>query len=899
MSEHRIISMQCGDNESYALLFRRGSERAVLEIYDANSKELVQTLQTPFPADGIDSIRSVQSFDVTFFAQPNTRPCKLVRKDKEGGGYEFSFEDNEFLPEPTLEWEMNSEHDINVFAIPDADIVKTAEDGTLYYPKGVLRENENKEEVSISHSYHTGGLEYDYDLSSFAYETYGWISVYGFAQTTNSSGYQIGKSYPIGEIDITVSPTEDFYSLRIVKAEEIDGAAAEYTNPTSTYAGLSASVKFKFARVERLGSDGVYFYLGRVFCRSDGATSAPKGVFTSGTSIATVTVPYGDPEFFVTLLDTQVDTPISNEVYYKRAVGSGFDVAMTIDGSNTNENLNIGQTIALKHKSLLSVSDTWNYDALPVGTTHSVVPVVDVLHPLPSKLDSENNELRPASGGGYGNASEMYPVRGTVDLKTEGVWSGVIELQEIDKEQSVSTIARITSENGLSNTSLSRDIEDFGSSVRVVCTRREKAYQINKSVNSDGGVISKVLYCDEGCQWTLTSAEEQTAHLRIKEKRTLSDGTKCYIAEVVGGINKSFSTSSYALGAWSEKNGYPGHVAIYQERLVYAGNKAKPVTLWMSKTNGWDDFELGPDSTSSITATLATDKYDKIQWILPNKNGILVGTQYSEFSLGGGDGGVATADNITATMTSGIGSSSVGADTFGTATIMVKTGGTELYRIDYNTLSEESAGNQISLLASHLFEEDPVVDMFSIKAPSNMLFCLHESGKISSLTYEPEYGVTGWAQHHILDGVDSGCVLRNNGKDILCLVVRSSGKHILGELDLSGNVWTDDGEEYESYMMTTPMRHGKNTSGYGKQQIISGCDIYVGKGTKQFNLRLRGGDWVRVDNGRGDDNELRDFDAQRIEIPATSSWADEATVEIKSTSPSPVVIHAVGASIND
>jgi hypothetical protein len=432
-----------------------------------------------------------------------------------------------------------------------------------------------------------------------------------------------------------------------------------------------------------------------------------------------------------------------------------------------------------------------------------------------------------------------------------------------------------------------------------VCTRREKAYQINKSVSGEGAVYSKILFCDEGCQWTLTSTEAQTAYLRIKEKKTLVGGTKCYIAEVIGGVNKSFSTSSYALGAWSEKNGYPENIAIYQERLVYAGNKAKPVTLWLSKTNEWTDFELGVEDSSSITATLATEKYDKIQWVLPSKNGILVGTQYSEFSLGSGDGNSATANNITATMTSGIGSSSVGADSFGTATIMVKTGGRELYRIDYNTLSEESAGNQISLLASHLFDDDPVVDVFSVKAPSNMLFCLHKTGKISSLTYEPEYGVTGWAQHHILDGVDCGCVLRNNGKDTLCLVVKNGSKYTLGEIDLSSNVWTDDGEEYESSVITTPLRFASGTGGYGRTLVITGCDIYVGAGTKQFNLRLRGGDWVRIDNGRNESNELRDFDSHRVEIPATSAWADEATVEIKSSSPYPLVVHAIGASVRE
>ena len=900
----RLIPMQCGGNESYTLLFREAEDSVLLDVYDVSTRQCVQTLTTPFPVGGIGSIHHIQSFDVMFFAQPKTHPCKLVRKNKEDGGYEFSFEDNEFLPEPTLEWNFNSDHDINVFAIPDEDLVQAGADGNEYYPKGVLREARGAEELTISHSYHSAQPDGVYGGEAGI----GWISVYGFAPTENAAKYQKGKTYSHSGVNVVVSPSDAMGDiLTVYSAEEIDGSGAIYELTFDAPAegvpyehNYKANVLFKFARVERVGSDGVYFYLGRVRCRLvDHAginVSFENSAFVSSFSSFMAHVKYGEPEFYVTLLDAPVGEPLTNEVYYKRASGSGFDVALTIDGTNANENLGVGQIIALKYKAALSVSEVWDYDGLPVGTTHSPAPPVEVLEPLLSKLDSENNELRPSSGGGYGNASRLYPVRGKVELKTEGKWSGIIELQELDKEQNLSTIAKITSENALSNTSLSRDIEDFGSSVRVVCTRREKAYQVNKSINGEGAVYSKILQIDDGCQWTLTSEEAQTAYLRIKEKRTLSSGIKCYIAECIGGVNKSFSTSSYALGAWGENNGYPEHITIYQERLVYAGNKTKPMTLWMSKTNKWTDFELGTNDSSSITATLATEKYDKIQWVLPNKNGILIGTQHGEFSLGGSDGGVATANNITATATSNIGSSEVSADVFGTATIMVKTGGKELYRIDYNTLSEESAGNQISLLASHLFEDDPVVDMLVVKAPSNMLFCLHESGKLSSLTYEPEYSVTGWAQHSVLDGVDCACVFRVGGKDSLCLVVKKGDKYILGELDLTGDVWTDDGEKYESFVKTTPLSFD-SLGNYGRQLIIAGCDIYVGKGTKQFDLRLHGGDWTRVDNGFGPLNNLRSFETQRVEAHTTSAWVDEATVEIKSSSAFPLVIHAIGASV--
>lgn len=872
MDSRKIISMQCGDNESYALLFQEKGGKVVLDIYDAGTHSLVQSLDTPFPLGGIGGIRHVQSFDVMFFAQGETRPCKLVRK-KEDGAYTFSFEDNEFLPEPILDWNVNSEHTINVFALPDSELIKTKEDGTQYYPKGVVRETVQVEEVSISYAYRNQRIIGDYTWES---------RCYCFAPTENASKYKIGKAFKLST-PIQIYCYTNGSPGYTVTAEHTDG------EPTEVLDGVAS---FDFARVDRIGENGVYFYVGRFLVRTAGVIE----IDNSGANTVSFDAAYGDTLFYVSLIDAPADASLTNEIYYSPISGGGFEIGVTIDGSNTNENVDVDQILALQYESPISLSEMWDYEAFPVGTEHSPVPPVNVLPPLLGKQDAEGDELRPQTGGGYGNASEWVPVRGEVELKTEGLWSGVIELQEKDSKQTVSKIATITSENGASNTSLTRIIDSFGSSVRVACTRREKAFQVNKSVNGEGSVFSKVLCVDEGLQWTLTSAETQTAFLRIKEKRTLSSGIKCYIAEVIGGVNGSFGTTSYALGAWSKTNGYPKHIAIYQERLVYAGNEVKPTTLWLSKTNGWDDFELGTEASSAISATLATEKYDAIQWILPTKNGITIGTSYNEYSFGASDGGITTADNARATATSSIGSSGVRADMFGTATVMVKTGGEELYRIDYNTLSEESAGNQISLLASHLFQGDPVVDMFAVKAPSNMLFCLHKSGKLSSLTYEPEYSVTGWAQHEVLDGVISGCALRRSGKDVLCLVVKRGDKYVLGEIDLQSKVWTDDGQPYESSVVTTPISFA-NTPKYGDRKIIAGCDIYVGKESKQFYVKLPGGDWTRIDNGFDSTGSLREFDASRVEIPATSSWEDEAIVEVKSSSPEPLVLYAIGASV--
>lgn len=892
MSKHRVISMQCGDDESYVLLFREEGGSVMVDIHDASTHSLVQTLKTPFPEGGIETIRHIQSFDVMFFAQPDTYPCKLQRKNKsDGNGYEFSFEENEFLPEPLMDWNDGDDHRIEVFPFPAEPVSST---GGKYYPKGSIR----FKSVSGDFLFNYSGVEIvktGTDSGKYVYQ----IHFYYRCNDSRAENFKLGHITSFHSSDSVLVDAKAKFSIFVSNSIEVFSAVdcLGKSLAVSTDGFGISSAEASYGRVYSTGDLHAVIFVGTLYVKS---VYSPDEIESNITAASTNPVygllSYEKPEFYIAVKDSPVSASLTDSECYRRSFADKLEVLMTIDGGNDNENISEGQIIALRNKASLSESGSFDYE----GSTNYVenaYPPVSREDVLPGKLDYKNQPLRPFGGGGVGLSSDVFPVRGKVSLRTEGKWSGVVELQEIDDKYNVETIARIVSENGMSNTSLDRDVTEFGRSVRVACVRREYAYEITKSINGEGGVSEKVFKSDTGCQWILSSDSSQISYLRIKGK-TVSGEKHCYVAEVIAGVDRRFSTNSYALGAWCKKNGYPRNIGVYQERLVYAGNKTKPTTVWMSKTNSWDDFELGTEASSAITATLSTDKYDAIRWILSNKNGITIGTDNSEFSLGSNDGAVTTADNAMATVTSNIGSSSVPAVLFGTATIMVKTGSKELYRIDYNTLSEETAGNQISLLASHLFENDPMVDMFSIKAPSNMLFCLHESGKLSSLTYEPDYGVNGWARHEILDGIDSGCVFRRGGKDVLALVVRDGDSYVLGELDLSADVWTDDGRSYESSAVTTPLVFDGNRGGYGKQTIISGCDVYIGEESKRFNVRLNGGDWVRVDRGFDEKNEPRAFEHMRVEIPANSGWVDEATVEIRSDAPYPLVVRAIGASGN-
>jgi len=884
----RIISAEYGDQNVILMFYKAKGENDywTMDVVDAKTKEVLQTLATPFDlVTDIGALSYVQSFDVVFFASGRAAPCKLVRNNATGGGYEWSFETQDMKPFPVLEWNDSSEHIFKFTALPDSELVNVDEEGNRYYPKGSVRQVDSETaKDTLPRLKFTG------------------VSIVSSNSVRMSVEAQNGfLLVPGTTLDITSMAFAVYFAM-----VNVGGTSSNYPVFTSAYNGWKNTTTTEF-RDDGDPCLGVTLYPAVVTVLSTETveittftsektdkfrdikfSSSPNGM------LYPIYVGYG-ADFWIAKVDAPATIKVSDLNYWQPYSGGEAEFVLQVDQGNELEGLAIGDFLALKTKNSLFESEMLSYDAMPFGTTYPLQnPPVEVQKKLDSKTDSNNIELRPESGGGYGYASSLFPIRGEVTFKTEGLWSGVLELQEYTEDGNLSTIATISSENGNSNTELTREIVSFGSSVRVACVRREHAYKVNRSVKGDGGLVNYTLECDEGCQWTLSATGDRVVYMEITGKRDLSDGRAVYLVKSYGGAMKEFTTDTYALGAWGATRKYPKCVGIYQERMVYAASEAKPTTLWLSRTNDWGDFEDLGDDVSAISMTMQTEKYDEIKWMKPIKTGITIGTRYGEYIFGESNGGVVTADNGRFLNASNIGSAECEPEVFGVALMMVKTGGEEIHRIDYNTLSEESAGTNVSLYASHLFEGDEIVDLFAVRSPTNTMFALTASGKLATLTYEPSYNVTGWGCFEILDGVECAVPYRQDGKDILAMIVKNGDAYVLGELDLRGDVWTDDGEKYESLLTPVPFAVGQYGA-YGYRLNIAGVDVYTTEGT-EFYAKLAGGTEVRCDRGFDVKGSKRPL-MRKTTLAATSGWEDEATITIRTDYEGPLEIAAVGVCL--
>lgn len=544
--------------------------------------------------------------------------------------------------------------------------------------------------------------------------------------------------------------------------------------------------------------------------------------------------------------------------------------------------------------------------------------------------------------GGKGLSSPWVFAFGKVGVETSGKWSGriVVDLwkpgvavDEYGEPVTTEQLAVLEVSNASSNKSVSRDLSIVGSRIRIRCEEREKAQSsivTTKGENAD--IVYRNADNDTGCYVTLSNAQEIPIYLRIKnvippvvdENGVASSGYA--LCEAIHPFEGGFNSSSFAEGAWcKEYYGYPRAVGVFQERMVFGGNKLKPCTLWCSKTGDWSNFVQGAESTSPIFATANTDNIDSIQWMSIAKSYIMFGSLSGEWYFGSSDGGAVKQSNFSFQKLSNFGSTKgVDAVQFGDATIVAKNGGKEVIDVSYNTLSEQGTGSNLSLFASHLFEASSVKDMACTLSPNSILWILSNDGKLLSFTYEGNNNVFAWSRHEILDGVSAITSFRRGERDILAMLVKDGKDMMLAELDpFAGDNYLPTSKEhifedekadgsfvcYESRMIPTPITAGDGGT-YGRKVNIKSLDVYLkthngdfdgyvwSDGT-EFTVAISGQKHVQLcDGGWLKTNEKKDFGENRITLPITGGWTDLALVDIRTDYPAPLTITALGAQVS-
>jgi hypothetical protein len=261
-------------------------------------------------------------------------------------------------------------------------------------------------------------------------------------------------------------------------------------------------------------------------------------------------------------------------------------------------------------------------------------------------------------------------------------------------------------------------------------------------------------------------------------------------ATVVQKLGNTTATKRWTEGAWSTYRGFPTAVTIWENRTWYAGTLNKPNTIWSSKINDFENFELGSLDTAAINLTIGSGLIDEIRWLLPQKT-LVIGTVGSEWVLEAeSDNKPVTPSSFALKRKTTYGSNNVQAVLVNSAGLFVMRQGRKVREFTYRFDVDDYVAPDLTILSEHITAGGITTAAYQ-QQPDNVYLAIRADGTMIPMTYERDQEVTGWYRWTVDGGngdFESVCVLpKDNDEDevwVSCAItVGNARKRFIGKFD--------------------------------------------------------------------------------------------------------------------
>lgn len=315
---------------------------------------------------------------------------------------------------------------------------------------------------------------------------------------------------------------------------------------------------------------------------------------------------------------------------------------------------------------------------------------------------------------------------------------------------------------------------------------------------------------------TIWSGEnpKQTGHVTLQsfgqdyygivKIESIESGTSA-TATVIRELGDTKATQDFAISPWSEEKGYPVCTKFFEDRLVFGGNKTYGQTFWMSKSGDYFNFATSVPSqdTDAVTGTLNGGQINGIKAMIAFEDLIML-TAGGEHKVTGNNKAISPS-NMLSKAQEYRGINDVEPVTVGSRIIYIQQQGSIVRDLAYTYDADKYTGDDINILAGHLFERHKLVSMAYQQTPNSIVWCVRDDGLLLGLTYLKEQDVIAWHQHQTMGGsfYDVASISGDNEDELWCVVERD-GQYMLEKLaerDLSDKVedqfFVDCGKQFE------------------------------------------------------------------------------------------------------
>lgn len=243
---------------------------------------------------------------------------------------------------------------------------------------------------------------------------------------------------------------------------------------------------------------------------------------------------------------------------------------------------------------------------------------------------------------------------------------------------------------------------------------------------------------------------------------------------ITGGTTGATASATLVVGPISGT--YPGCVAYFQQRRVYASTMNEPDTYWMSRPGSFNNFDssIPAVDSDSISGTPWSQQVNGIQAMINMPGGLVVLTGLGAWQVSGGSQTAAiTPANQTATPQAYNGChQNLPPIAINYDILYIQQKGSIVRDLAYNFFVNIYTGTDMTLISNHLFANRRLVSWGWAEEPFKIVWCVRDDGVMLSFTFLKEQDIYGWARHDTNGLFKNICVISEGAVNAPYAIVR-------------------------------------------------------------------------------------------------------------------------------
>lgn len=193
---------------------------------------------------------------------------------------------------------------------------------------------------------------------------------------------------------------------------------------------------------------------------------------------------------------------------------------------------------------------------------------------------------------------------------------------------------------------------------------------------------------------------------------------------------------------------YPRAGSYFQERIVFAGSVDEPQGINASASGAYRSFakSIPIIASDAIKATIVGREVNPILHMLGTVSLVLFTASGVWIVEGNAQGAITAVGDFNPKIQTNYGISQVRPLQIGDVIVYVQSDGRAVRDLAYVFETDSHSAVDLTVLSTHLFEDDEVVEWDYAKAPDSLVWAVRDEGTMLTLTYVREHKVFAWSR---------------------------------------------------------------------------------------------------------------------------------------------------------